>query len=326
MALTFAACADEESSTTEETTLAETTVEETAAEETAVEETSIEETTVEETTAEETTPVITLQEVYDAGKNLSALLGDHESVHILVEANGNVIQEEYLTNEYCYNYMSEEYMDIGFEYKDYITERAEYIYFEDMCAVNVTLTPSGIVDMKEIFATLGDGTWISSAVLDDETASIIEKDGSIIVTCTADIDEILIIGEGVVSCVETYTLDAATREMTSVKTVYTYEDGTVEEGIATITRDVEAPEGVKVFLEYEQETDDVRMITIVSNPGTENEKTEIVRIPKGLYISIAPDFNVEETIGLYADAACTQTFAEDVDANADITVYVKWGE
>ena len=33
----------------------------------------------------------------------------------------------------------------------------------------------------------------------------------------------------VISCEETYTLDAKTREMTSVKTVYTYEDGTVEE-------------------------------------------------------------------------------------------------
>ena len=62
----------------------------------------------------------------------------------------------------------------------------------------------------------------------------------------------------VISCVETYTIDAKTREMTSVKTVYTYKDGTTEEGVVTITRDTEAPEGAKPFLAYDQDTTNLR--------------------------------------------------------------------
>jgi hypothetical protein len=112
-------------------------------------------------------------------------------------------------------------------------------------------------------------------------------------------DKITVIGDDVVSCVETYTLDAKTREMTSVKTVYTYEDGTVEEGIATITRDVEAPEGAKPFLAYAQETENLRTVTIVSNPGAENEKTESIQVPKGLQVGVSADFAVEETGGKY---------------------------
>ena len=158
----------------------------------------------------------------------------------------------------------------------------------------------------------------------DDTATITEKDGSIIVAVLSDAKDIVTIGEGVVSCEETYTLDAKTREMTSVKTVYTYEDGTVEEGIITITRDAEIPEGMKHFLAYEQETENMRTITIVSNPGTENEKTDSVKVAKGLLVALSPDWDVEETFTMYADAACTQMIEGDLDVNSDVTVYIKW--
>ena len=91
----------------------------------------------------------------------------------------------------------------------------------------------------------GSVSFISSGMLDDEDYSIVEKDGFITVSCAADEEELEIMGEGIVSCVESYTLDATTREMVSLKTVYTYEDGTVEEGVVTISRDVDAPEGMK---------------------------------------------------------------------------------
>ena len=132
-------------------------------------------------------------------------------------------------------------------------------------------------------------------------------------------------GDDVLSCVETYTIDAKTREMTTVKTVYTYKDETVEEGVITITRDVEAPEGTKPFLAYEQETENLRKVTIVSNPDTENEKTESIQVAKGLQVAFSADYFVEESFTLYADAACTQTFEGEWDVNADLTIYVKWG-
>ena len=179
--------------------------------------------------------------------------------------------------------------------------------------------------MSDALTLVGENGFIMAELLTDETATIVEEDGSIIVTSNADPDEIYV-DEGVVSCVEIYVLDAKTREMTSVKTVYTYEDGTVEEGVVTITRDGEVPEGVKPFLVYEQETENMRTITIVSNPGAENEKTESVQAPKGLQVSLSPDWTVEEAMSLYTDAACTRIFEVDADTNADLTVYVKWGE
>jgi hypothetical protein len=115
--------------------------------------------------------------------------------------------------------------------------------------------------------------------------------------------------------------------MIFIKTVYTYEDGTVEEGIATITRDAEAPEGAKPFFAYEQETENLRTITIVSNPGTENEKTEIIKTPKGLIVSFTPDiWTTDKLFAVYSDAACTQPVLGKADPNSDVTVYIKWDE
>ncbi len=78
-----------------------------------------------------------------------------------------------------------------------------------------------------------------------------------------------------------------------------YEDGTVGEGVVTITRNVEIPEGMKPFLEYAQETENMRTVTIVSNPGTESEKIESVQVPKGLRVSLSSDWNIEKTMGVY---------------------------
>jgi hypothetical protein len=306
MILTFAACADNGSATPANTTP--------------------ESTTTENTTPENNTTEITLQEVYDAGKNLAALLGDHENVYVQATINGKVIREEYLSKQYCYSFSSAEYMDMGFEYADFTTDRSEYVCLDNTYELSVTLTPGGAVDAKERFAAVATADFISSAMLNNYTASIAEKDGSIIITHTFSAEEISAMGNDVVSCVETYTLDAKKREMTSIKTVYTYKDGTVEEGIVTITRDVEAPEGVKPFLAYEQETENLRTVTFVSNPNTENENTESVRVTKGLKVGFYPDWDVEKDFTMYADAACTQAIEGELDVNSDVTIYIKWDE
>ena len=56
------------------------------------------------TMPENTAPVITLQEVYEAGKDYTALLGDHENAHILTTSNGEVLIEVYLTQDYFYSF------------------------------------------------------------------------------------------------------------------------------------------------------------------------------------------------------------------------------
>ena len=283
-------------------------------------------TTPDSTKPENITPEITLQEVYDAGKNLTALLGNHENVYVRVVSNGNLIREEYLSKQYAYSFYSAEFMNLGMEYANFATDCSEYFYIDNIYTFNVTLAPSGMVEMTGILALLGTNSFIAPEVLSDDAASIIEKDGFIIVTCTADMDKVAVMGDDIVSCTETYTIDAETREMTSVKTVYIYEDGTVVEGISTITRDVENPEGMEPFLAYAKETENMRTVTIVSNPGTENEKTESIQVPIGLQVGFSPDFFVEKNFTLYADAACTQTVEEELDVNTDLTVYIKWDE
>ena len=268
---------------------------------------------------------ISLQEVYDAGKSLSALLGNHENVYVRITSDGNLLQESYLSKQYFYFFYGTEFMDMGFEYAGFVTDNAEYYCFENVYALNITLAPDGMVEATELLALAGSNEFISTEVLHCVDATIVEKDGFLVVTCTMDPDAIVTMGSDIISCVEAYTLDARTREMTAIKTTYTYADGTIEEDIVTITRDVEEPEGIEPFLAYAQETENVRTVTIVSNPGAENEKTDTVRVPKGLQVGFALDFPLEETFMLYADAACTQVFTEP-DAHSDLTVYVKWEE
>ena len=272
----------------------------------------------------DTAPEITLQEVYDAGKTLDALLGDHESVYVQVTSNGSLLREEYLSKQYYYAFQDAEYMNMGFDYASFTTDLGEYVCFDGLYSFYVMVTPDGMMDTKDRFDEAANNAFVSTAILSD-TFEITEADGSIIVTCTADIDDITLMDEGIVSCVETYTLDAKTREMTAVKTVYTYEDGTVEEGVVTITRDVECPEGMKPFLAL-AEAGDMRTVTLVSNPGAENEKTDSVQAPRGVLFGVASHWNVEETLSLYTDAACTQPLVEEPDVNFDLTLYVKWGE
>ena len=82
----------------------------------------------------------------------------------------------------------------------------------------------------------------------------------------------------------------------------------------------------QTIVEEKQGSENLRTITIVSNPGTENEKTESIQVPCGLQVSISSYWEIEETFAVYADAACTRTFEEEWDVNTDLTLYVKWGE
>ena len=314
----------------EVTTPEVTTPEVTTPEVTTPEVTTPEVTTPEVTTPEETNPEIpeidiTLQEVYDAGKNLIALLGNHENVYAKITSNGAVIREEYLSKQYAYSYYSPEFMDIGFEYFGLVTDTSEIYCADGLYGFSVMLSPNGIVEMTGMLELAGSGSFIASAMLNDESATIVTQDGLIIVSCTADLDELAIMGNDIISCVETYTLDATTREMVAVKTVYTYADGTIEEGIVTITRDVEEPEGMKPLVAFAQ-SEDLRTFTIVSNPGTENEKTESIQIPVGVQAALTPDWSVEGMFTTYDDAACTQPTQEVWDLNSDIITYVKWDE
>ena len=276
---------------------------------------------------ENTAPKITAQEVYDAGKNMNALLGNHENVYFVVKTNGKVVREEFWGKDAYYCFYDEEYMDIGMDNSSFVTDHSEYYCMDNEYARNVTLNKDGLMDLKDAFSVVGEVAFISNKIVDSATATIKEENGVIIATCVTNEEELTEIGyENMASCVETYTLDAKTREMISIKTVYTHKDGKVEEGIVTITRDVEIPEGMKEFVKLENETENLRTVTIVSNPGADNEKTETVKVAKGISLDLSPDFLLEQTFTIYADAACTQSMEKISDVDSDITVYIKWNE
>lgn len=273
---------------------------------------------------ENESPEITFAEVYDAGKTLDALLGDHESVYVQVTSNGSLLREEYLSKQYYYAFQDAEYMDMGFDYASFATDLGEYVCFDGLYSFYVMVTPDGMMDTKERFEAAKAIPFMASAMTSDTFVTKEEGD-SVIVTRTIGTNDITIIGEGIVACEEIYTLDAKTHEMNAIKTVYTYEDGTVEEGVVTITRDVECPEGIKPFLAY-AEAENVCTITLVSNPGADNEKTDSIQAPRGVLFGVAAHWEIEEPVNLYADAACTQPLEAETLVDSDLTIYVRWGE
>ena len=269
--------------------------------------------------AESETPELTLQDIYDAS-NVAALLKNHDSVHILYTGNGEVFQEDYYSKEQNYSfYKGEEFNDEFF-----MTDHSYYMN-SDKTVRLVLLTPSGMAEMKDVFANEHKVNVFSTNLLNDIITSVTEKDGCIIMTSVSDQEEIDSI-EGLVSCEEELVLDAKTYDLISVKSIFRYEDE-VYEGTTTFTYDVEIPEIIKTFMEYDQQTEDMRTITVVSNPGTEQEKTESVLSPKGLIVGLSPEAAyADRTFTLYTDAACTQPLEEAPDVNADVTVYIKWDE
>ena len=269
--------------------------------------------------AESETPELTLQDIYDAS-NVAALLKNHDSVHILYTGNGEVFQEDYYSKEQNYSfYKGEEFNDEFF-----MTDHSYYMN-SDKTVRLVLLTPSGMAEMKDVFANEHKVNVFSTNLLNDIITSVTEKDGYIIMTSVSDQEEIDSI-EGLVSCEEELVLDAKTYDLISVKSIFRYEDE-VYEGTTTFTYGAEIPERMKTFMEYDQQTEDMRTITVVSNPGTEQEKTESVLSPKGLIVGLSPEAAyADRTFTLYTDAACTQPLEEAPDVNADVTVYIKWDE
>ena len=278
------------------------------------------------TDTENTPPEITTQNLYDSS-NVPALLEKYDSVLVQRTANGEVYREDYYSKEYRYAFFDGELYGEESDSKLLSTDHSYFYYIDNTYMQDVILTPDGMVDMKKLFAEDLEKEFFSADILNDIITSVTEKDGHIFVTNVSDQEEIddakaqgWILGE------DEYVLDAKTREVISVKGVSVSESGEEYEGAVYITYNADIPEGMKKLVEYAQQTEDMRTVTVVSNPGTANEKTESIQVPKGLPVAFSADLDVEKTFTLYADAACTQTFEEEPDVNSDSTVYIKWNE
>jgi hypothetical protein len=107
---------------------------------------------------------------------------------------------------------------------------------------------------------------------------------------------------------------------------YTYNDGSTLNSYAEMTYDAEEPEMLKEFLGYVDQTEDLRNITVVSNPGTDKEETKNIQAPKGLIIGFEYGDGLEDAVSFYTDAACTEAYDPYANTDSDLTVYIKWAE
>lgn len=279
-------------------------------------------TTPETTTPENTAHEITMQEIYDANKT-EVVLENHQSVYVLDAMDGEVYGEKYLTKEYSYVH----YPDAEYDWAQFMTDNASYAYSSGAYLCYLYIAPEGVTnDFASDRAELGAPV-LGLDIVDETIESVSQEDGSIIVKSylgqeiLADMAEL-----GVSDCKNEYVLEAENYELISVIRDYTYADGTAFRSTTEVTYDAEAPEMYEEFLKYANQTEDLRKITVVSNPGTEKEVSQDFQIPKGLNIGFTYGDEFADKVEFYTDAACTEAFDPYMDAESDLTVYVKWAE
>jgi hypothetical protein len=77
-------------------------------------------------------------------------------------------------------------------------------------------------------------------------------------------------------------------------------------------------------LAYESQTENLRNVTIVSNPATGKEETKTIEVPKGLIMGFEYDDAFDGAVAFYTDAACTKDYDPYANTDSDMTIYVKW--
>ncbi|MBR6522013.1 MAG: hypothetical protein IKT47_05030 [Oscillospiraceae bacterium] len=264
---------------------------------------------------------ITMQDIYDA--NLTeALLKNHQSVYIQDAMDGEVWGETYLTKDYIYDYIPDE----EYEWVEFITDDAGYYYFDGDSLRYVAITPDGVSDFVSYRAERSELLLVSEDSLTDIIESVSKKDGRITVTSVMSQEGSEDMAEyGITSAKFEYVLDAKTYEIISLVTDYAYEDGSAYHSDIKVTYDAEAPEMVNTMLGYDSQTENLRNITIVTNPGTEKEVSQSIQAPKGLVLGLHYEED-EYVFEVYSDAACTEAYDPYADTDSDLTVYVKWTE
>ena len=264
---------------------------------------------------------ITMQEIYDAVQT-EALLKKHQSVYIRDELDGEILNEKYLTKDYVFDYVPDPESD----WAEFMTDDACYSYIGGDYVRFLPIDPFGVKDgfasyRAEHYASVMLGADTAGEIIE----SVSEEDGRIAVTSVLSQEILEGMAEfGVTAGKFRYVLDAETREMIAIRGDYTYEDGATYQMASEISYDADAPEMVKTFLAYQNQTENLRNITVVSNPGTEQEVSQSVQVPKGLIVGFRYDEDTAYVFEAYIDAACTENYDPYADTDSDLTIYVKW--
>ena len=263
---------------------------------------------------------ITLQEIYDANQT-EALLKNHQSVYIREEMDGEIFGELYLTKDYVFNYIP----GADFDWMEFTTDDARYSLAGDDCVYYVYITPDGMGDFANERAERSAGAALIAGAEGEIIESASRKDSLITVKSVLSQKAIEDMAEfGVTSAKYEYVLDAKTREIISLTSDHTYDDGDAFHVITEVTYDADVPEMLQTILAYENQTENLRNVTVVSNPGTEKEESKSIQVPKGLIFGLEFDDAVAESVEFYTDAACTESYDPYANTDSDLTIYVKW--
>lgn len=264
---------------------------------------------------------VSMQEIYDATQT-EAMLKNHQSVSIRDKMDGELFNERYLTKEYIFDYVPNAESD----WAEFVTDNSCYSYLGGAYVRYLPITPDGVSDG---FASYRAEHY-ASVILDAETVdevitSVSKNDGRFYAKSVLSQKILESLAEfGVTSGNFEYVLDAKTREILSIEGNYTYNDDSTHQMTSEISYDAEVPEMVKTFLEYENQTENLRTITVVTNPGTDKEASQSVQVPKDLLVGLRYYEDSEYTFEVYTDAACTEAYDPYADTASDLTIYVKW--
>lgn len=262
---------------------------------------------------------ITMQEVYDANRP-AALLANHESVCARFAVDGEDVSLNYVSEEVTY--------DEAYGWACFMTDEVAYSSEGGTYHRMLPINEEGLVAVADYRAAYDVRLLMDKTTTRETVESVTEQDGRLTVSTRLPAKYFLELTqgqEGVKACRCEYVLDADTRALIGGRSVCDFEDGTSFTVTSEMTYDEALPDQARAFLALEEQGAQLRTITLVTNPGTQQEKIQSVRVAKGLSVRLDSGMG-EGTMTPYADAACTRPYTAPGDHDSDVTVYLKWSE
>lgn len=257
---------------------------------------------------------ITMEEMVNAGKT-DSLLAHYTSfqTQVVFEENNGVV-EEYVDSDITYR-QEQGYAEL------YVGGELRYASFDGTLAAVLP------IDQEPRRYYLEENSFYAYPSLNEIIKTCRKENGRWYVTTELSAEDMQIwAANNNYTCNEgekmsiSYELDEKTLAPITQKELLVAADGTQNSLLTvTVTYNTEKPDLAKTMLEHLSSTENLRSVTVVVNPDTEEEQTFTMKIPKGDSISID---SPEEYEGFYTDRACTQTLGTS-DRNEDITVYLK---
>ena len=259
---------------------------------------------------------LTMKKLIEANQT-DVLLESYDSIYIRNVMDGEMYAEYYLTDACSYEKRENWAMCV--------TDDTGYGYQDGVYARIVCLTRDGLVDYADYRAGKYADTVLSKKSLQEKIQSVAETEDQITVKSVMKEKSLekIIGNESLRSLENTYVLDAKTYGVMTIDAIVTLDDGRAYDVLMEGSYNAQAPEEIEDLLAFENQTEDLRTVTMVFHAGTQKEKVEQVQAPKGLSIWMVLPDDSTEIFSIYADAACTEPYQSNGDYTSDVTVYIK---